>query len=114
VAEDEAGGRLRAWVKAMAQGLVLPCVRVIVARVCLPSGAVVLSNGCVFHVETVRLLLAWGADWNIAGEHGVTLLHLVCSKQGLFPLFRDMVRPGASFSDVGVRSKHCCKTWANQ
>jgi len=55
------------------------------------AGPVVLSNGAVFHVSTVRLLLEWGADWNLTGEHGVTLLHLVCAKAELFPLFKDMV-----------------------
>jgi hypothetical protein len=29
-----------------------------------------LSSGKIFHVDTVRLLLEWGADVNLAGERG--------------------------------------------
>lgn len=50
-----------------------------------------LSSGTIFHVDTVRLLLLWGADVNIAGERGITLLHLVTTTSALFPVFREIV-----------------------
>jgi len=53
--------------------------------------SVSLSSGTIFHVDTVRLLLLWGADVNMAGERGITLLHLVSSSKALFPVFREIV-----------------------
>lgn len=35
-----------------------------------------LSSGKIFHVDTVRLLLEWGADVNLAGERGMFLVTL--------------------------------------
>jgi hypothetical protein len=39
----------------------------------------------------VRLLLEWGGDFRLTGEHGTTLLHLICGNHALVGLFKDLV-----------------------